>query len=74
MNTCGLTRLLVPATLVGLGVTTVTGSDPAGWAAAVITGGAIYGVQALRGTNRSCAIPPQSASGVRSHVEAGRTE
>ncbi|MEZ5143186.1 MAG: hypothetical protein R2726_11810 [Acidimicrobiales bacterium] len=60
MNTCALTRLLVPAALVGMAVTTITNNDVLGWTLAAVTGGVIWAVQSVRGTRASCAIdlPP----------------
>jgi hypothetical protein len=57
MNACGVSRLLVPAFLVGLGVASLTGNDVPGWIAAGVTVGLLALVRALRGaTAPSCAI------------------
>ena len=69
MNPCGLTRLLVPAFLVGLAVATVLGNDLYGWIAA---GAAIVALAVARralGTDQTCAIP---ALPVSDRVEVAR--
>lgn len=60
MNACGLTRLLVPAFLVGLAVATFARSDLYGWIGAGITVGALALAQRVRGTAPTCAVtlPP----------------
>ena len=60
MTTCGATRLLVPAAIVGMAVATVTASDGYGWLAAILTGVVLYAVPALRGAGGSCPVPPPS--------------
>lgn len=69
MNTCGVTRLLVPSFVVGLTVATVAGNDLAGWIAAAITAGVLALVARVRGTNQTCAIPPASTSEPRAAAE-----
>ncbi|MCU0270380.1 MAG: hypothetical protein MUF83_17280 [Acidimicrobiales bacterium] len=70
MNVCGATRLLVPATLVGLAVATVTGSDLYGWIAAILAGVVLFAIPALRGAGGSCPVPaPPSRSDITSAGE-----
>jgi hypothetical protein len=61
MNTCGMTRLLIPAFLVGLVVSTFLGNDLYGWIAAGSTVGILALVQKVRGTSQTCAISPPSS-------------
>ena len=56
MNVCGLTRLVVPAFVVGLAVATVAGNDGYGWIAAGLTAGSLYVVQRVRRTGLVCSI------------------
>jgi hypothetical protein len=73
MNPCGLTRLLVPAFVVGLAVATFARSDLYGWVAAGITVGALAIVQKVRGTATTCAVtlPPATE---HEALEADRPE
>jgi hypothetical protein len=57
MNVCGVTRLLVPASSVGLAVATIAGRDVYGLIAALVTAGAVYGFGRIRGTSPACALP-----------------
>ena len=56
MNTCALTRLLVPGFIVGMIVSSVAGSDPLGFVAAAATMAALIVVQRVRGTATACAV------------------
>ena len=58
MNTCAATRVLVPACLVGLGVSSVAGNDLYGWIAGALTVGGLAILQRLRGRAAACAIAP----------------
>lgn len=58
MNACGATRLLVPGVLIGLGVSSVTGSDLIGWAVLALALGALVVVRRIRGIAASCAVAP----------------
>lgn len=58
MDACGATRLLVPGFLIGVGVSSVTGSDVIGWAAVALTVGVLVAVRRIRVTGASCAITP----------------
>ncbi len=60
MNVCGITRLLVPAFLVGLAVATFAGNDGYGWIAAGLTAGGLYVVQWVRGSRPACPISPST--------------
>ena len=64
VNVCGLTRMVVPASLVGVAVATVAGRDVVGWIAAGLTVGAVFVWQTVRGTNRTCAISPPTSAAV----------
>ena len=67
---CAATRLLVPAFLVGLGVSSVAGNDLYGWIAGALTVGGLAIVQRLRGTAATCALaPPRVERGTK--VERG---
>ena len=63
-------RLVVPAFVVGLGVSSVAGNDRYGWIAAGLTVGGLAIVQRLRGAAATCALaPPQVERGTK--VERG---
>ena len=67
---CAATRLLVPAFLVGLGVSSVAGNDLYGWVAGALTVGGLAIVQRRRGTAATCALaPPPVEQGTK--VEQG---
>ena len=61
MNMCAVTRLLVPAFLVGLGVSSVAGNGLYGWIAGALTAGGLAMVQRLGGTSATCALAPPRA-------------
>ena len=64
MNICAATRLLVPGSLVGLAVASVTGNDLHGWIAVALTVGGLVIVGRLRGAAATCALaPPQQVAG-----------
>ena len=64
MRVCAATRLLIPAFLVGLGVSSVAGNDLYGWLAGALTVGGLAIVQRLRGIAATCALaPPQLERG-----------
>jgi hypothetical protein len=63
MHVCGLTRLLVPASLVGLAVATLTGSDPYGWIAAALTVAVLTALPTVRRTGGAGAIAPPADAG-----------
>jgi hypothetical protein len=70
MTMCAATRLLVPAFLVGLGVSSVAGNDLYGWVAGALTVGGLAIVQRRRGTAATCALaPPRVELGTK--VEQG---
>lgn len=58
VDACGATRLLVPGFLIGVGVSSVTGSDAIGWAAVALVVGVLVAVRRIRGTAASCAVAP----------------
>ena len=66
MNTCGLTRLLGGAWLVGFAVSTIVGSSTSGWAAGLLTLMVVTVARRVRGTGRSCAIAPSRRAEVAS--------
>jgi hypothetical protein len=67
---CAATRLLVPACLVCLGVSSVAGNDLYGWVAGALTVGGLAIVQRRRGTAATCALaPPRVEHGTQ--VEQG---
>jgi hypothetical protein len=77
MNMCGMTRLLIPAFLVGLAVATFVGNDLYGWIAAGVTVGILAAVHRVRGTSQMCAISPPVAVDNRVDVDlrdVGRTD
>ena len=57
MNTCGLTRLVVPAFLVGFMITALSGSEPLGWLAAAVTAVGLFVIGRVRGAGTACAVP-----------------
>lgn len=61
MTTCGASRLLVPAFLVGLAVASVTGTDVYGWLAAGVTLAVLLMARTTRGRGRSCTAQPPAA-------------
>jgi len=70
MSVCTATRLLVPALLVSLGVSSVTGNDLYGWIAGSVTVGGLAIVQRLGGAGTTCALArPQAERGKK--VERG---
>jgi len=62
MDTCGAARLVVPAVLVGVSVSSAVGSDLLGGLAAVATAAVLVVVQRARGRGSSCAIAQPSGS------------
>ena len=62
MTTCGLSRLLVPAFLVGLAVASVTGTDVTGWLAAAATVAVLVAARAIRGGSGTCDLAPPGGS------------
>ena len=62
MTTCGLSRLLVPAFLVGLAVASVTGTDVTGWLAAAATVAVLVAARAIRGGSGTCDLAPGDRS------------
>lgn len=54
METCGLTRILVPAAVVGVIVSTLTHSDAVGWVAAIATAVALGVWMRVRGVTGAC--------------------
>jgi hypothetical protein len=67
---CGATRLLFPAFLVGVSVSTLSSNDLLGWAAAALTVAVLVAVQKLRGTSPSCAIRGADAPAERASEPA----
>jgi hypothetical protein len=55
---CGLTRFLLVGFVLGTVVSSVTGNDVYGWAAALIGVAALAVVQRVRGTAAACAVRP----------------
>ena len=76
MNTCGVTRLLIPAFLVGLAVATFVGNDLYGWIAAASTVGILAAVRKVLGTKQTCAISAPAAAdhGVDEPRHTGRAD
>jgi hypothetical protein len=76
MNPCGMTRLLLPAFLVGFAVATFVGNDLYGWIAAGLTMGITAVVTKIRGTNQTCAISPPAATDheVEEPADAGQPD
>lgn len=63
INTCGITRTLVPGFIVGVAISTFTRNDAAAWIAAVATIALTALVKRARGTSGSCALPERAAPG-----------
>jgi hypothetical protein len=61
VDTCRATRVLAPALLVAIVVSSVGGSDLVAWIAAAATVAAILGVQRVRGTAPACGVRPPQA-------------
>lgn len=57
LNVCGATRILIPAFFIGMGSTSFTGNESLGWLAAGIVAVMIWGVDRVRGTTATCAVP-----------------
>lgn len=55
---CGLTRFLLLGFALAIVVSSVTGSDVYGWAAALIGVAALAVAQRVRGTAAACAVRP----------------
>ena len=62
MDACGVTRLLVPGFLVGVGASSVTGSDLIGWAAAVLAVTVLLASRRTRGIGAACALARPDAA------------
>lgn len=60
MNVCGLTRVLVPAFLVGFMVTSLTTNEALGWLVAAVVGATLLVIGRVRGTTTSCPLPNQA--------------
>ena len=58
MNTCGLSRLLLVAFVAGWVVSSLTGSELAGWVAVAVAVGATLAVQRARGSAPACPVQP----------------
>ena len=58
MNTCAMTRLLIPGFVVGMIVSSIAQSDLVGLGAAVVVMTALLVVQRVRGTATACAVRP----------------
>ena len=71
MTICRATRLLVPALLVSVAVTSLTGSERYGWLAAALTFAVMVVVQGVRGTAAACPMAP--SSGVERSPEHDRS-
>lgn len=56
MNTCAITRLLIPGAVVGMIVSSVASSDLIGWIAAAVTVTVLLVLQRIRGTASACAL------------------
>lgn len=72
MNPCALNRLLLPAFLVGMVVSSAAGSDGYGLIAAAATIAIILALRKVRGTAPTCAISP--APGPAQGVDQGVDE
>lgn len=59
MQTCGATRVLLPAAFVGLVMSVFAQNEPLSWTAAILTGLVTFAVQRARGRTMSCAVPEQ---------------
>lgn len=64
LDACGASRLLLAGFVAGTLVSSLTGSDLAGWAAAALAVGLITVLRRVRGTSTSCPIPPAVRSPV----------
>lgn len=65
---CGVTRLLVIGFLIGTVVSSLTGSDLAGWVAALLATAALAGVQRVRG-GPACPVPATARVGATARRE-----
>lgn len=65
---CTLTPLLLIGYVAGIAVSSLTGSDLVGWAAALAAVGLAAAVQRARGTSTACAVKAPTAS-VRTGAE-----
>lgn len=54
---CGLSRLVLVALAIGLVVSSLSGSDLAGWLAALAGVAALAAVRRVRGTVTACPVP-----------------
>ncbi len=57
MEVCGLTRILLPAAVVGIIMSTVTLNETVGWVAAIITGAVVWAAMRAAGDRGACATP-----------------
>ena len=67
MNTCGLSRILLVALLVGWVTSSLTGSELAGWVVAGAAVVATYAVQRARGSTPACPVQPVAVLTVDRH-------
>lgn len=65
MQTCGATRVLLPAAFVGLVVSVFAQSEVLAWVAAILTGLIVAAVGRVRGRSLSCAITPGDVAPAR---------
>jgi hypothetical protein len=65
VTTCGISRLLVPAFLVGFAVASVTGTDVDGWLAAGVTVATLVVTRTARRGGDTCAVRPGASTGAR---------
>lgn len=57
MNTCGLTRVLVPAFLMGFAISSATGNDLLAWLAAGVTALAVHLALRTWAAPSACPVP-----------------
>lgn len=62
VDTCRATRLLAPALVVAITVSSLGGSDLVAWIAAAATVAVLLGVQRVRGAAPACAVGPRRAT------------
>lgn len=54
MQVCGLSRIAIPAMIVGIVVSTFTGSELLGWLGATVAGVGVIAFQRIRGRGATC--------------------
>lgn len=64
MQVCGISRIVIPAMIVGIVVSTFTRSELLGWLGAIVVGVGVIAFQRITGRGATCAVPVPTAPAV----------